>query len=114
MPSSGLVALRDASTAAERDFGDTEVLDIFLNDLTYWSGVPASVWDLKIGGYQVLKKWLAYREHGPDGPSPLLGRSLTIAEARCFTDLVRRLAGFVSIAGSLDDNYQFIRTGALG
>ena len=29
------------------------------------------MWDYTIGGYQVVKKWLSYRE------KPLLGRSLT-------------------------------------
>ena len=28
----------------------------------YWCNVPAAVWRYKLGGYQVLKKWLSYRE----------------------------------------------------
>jgi hypothetical protein len=34
------------------------------------------VWDYTIGGYQVIKKWLSYREH------KLLVRPLTTDEAR--------------------------------
>ena len=26
--------------------------------------MPAAVWQYKLGGYQVLKKWLSYRERG--------------------------------------------------
>ena len=42
-------------------FGDT-TFDIYLNDRAYWRNVPTSVWSYKLGGYQVLKKWLSYRE----------------------------------------------------
>ena len=36
--------------------------DIHLNDRAYWRSVPAAVWTYRLGGYQVLKKWLSYRE----------------------------------------------------
>jgi hypothetical protein len=42
--------------------------DVYLNDAAYWSNVPIRVWEYTIGGYQVIKKWLSYREQ------PLLGR----------------------------------------
>ena len=41
--------------------GET-TFDIYLNDRAYWRNVPADVWNYKLGGYQVLKKWLSYRE----------------------------------------------------
>ena len=44
--------------------------DVYLNDVAYWRCVPARVWTYTIGGYQVMKKWLSYRER------PLLGRDL--------------------------------------
>jgi hypothetical protein len=43
-------------------------LDIHLNATTRWKDVPEAVWNYTLGGYQVLKKWLSYRE------SALLGR----------------------------------------
>lgn len=110
MPSSGLLEARSATTSERAEFNADEVVDVYLNEHTYWAGVPRAVWDLKIGGYQVLKKWLSYREHGPDSPSPLLGRSLTVDEAREFTDIVRRLAGFLALGGVLDTNYALIRS----
>src|SRR5665213_3951875 len=50
--------------------------DIYLNNSACWQNVPEKVWDYTIGGYQVIKKWLSYRELG------LLGRALTPDEAR--------------------------------
>jgi len=44
--------------------------DIYLNDIAYWKNIPDRVWSYTIGGYQVIKKWLSYREQ------ELLGRSL--------------------------------------
>ena len=36
--------------------------DIYLNNSACWQNVPEKVWDYTIGGYQVIKKWLSYRE----------------------------------------------------
>ena len=47
--------------------------DVYLNDVAYWRCVPARVWKYTIGGYQVMKKWLSYRERA------LLGRDLKSA-----------------------------------
>ena len=69
----------------ERDILGEQILDIYLNRKVFWSGVPAAAWDYKIGGFQVLRKWLSYREER------VLQRALTVGEARTFTHLVRRL-----------------------
>jgi hypothetical protein len=67
--------------------------------------VPGTVWDCTIGGYQVIKKWLSYRE------KPLLGRGLTPDEVRYVTEMARRLAALVALQSCLDDNYRdVIRT----
>ena len=73
--------------------------DVFLNDTTCWRNVPEKVWDFTIGGYQVVKKWLSYREHS------LLGRPLTPDEAREVTHTARRLAALLLLAPALDANY---------
>jgi hypothetical protein len=70
-----------------------------LNDAAYYSNVPGAVWEYTIGGYQVVKKWLSYRERG------LLGRGLTMEEARYVQEMIRRIAGLVLLAGRLDENY---------
>jgi hypothetical protein len=77
--------------------------DIYLNESAYWRNVPAKVWGYYIGGYQVIKKWLSYRE------SDLLGRTLTMKEVREVTHMARRLAGIVLMEPALNDNYQAVK-----
>ena len=76
------------------------LLDIYLNDRTCWRNVPLAVWDFTIGGYQVIKKWLSYRER------ELLGRALTPDEVRYVTEMARRLAALLALQPALDDNYR--------
>ena len=91
MPGQGRVVERDY-TAAERDaladavptLGDT-TFDVYLNQRAYWRNIPAAVWKYQLGGYQVLKKWLSYRE------SRVLGRPLRPDEVQYFTDTARRI-----------------------
>ena len=74
--------------------------DVYLNEKACWSNVPANVWEYFIGGYQVIKKWLSYREQG------LLGRALSADEAREVTGMARRLAAIILLQPALDDNYR--------
>ena len=53
---------RTALGDAAATLGDT-TFDIHLNDRAYWRNIPETVWNYKLGGYQVLKKWLSYREN---------------------------------------------------
>ncbi len=71
-----------------KTLGET-TFDIYLNDRAYWRNVPATVWSYKLGGYQVLKKWLSYREHG------ILGRPMKPEEVQHFTDTARRIAAIL-------------------
>ena len=41
--------------------------DVFLNEHAFWRCVPIRVWKYTIGGYQVIKKWLSYRERAAAG-----------------------------------------------
>ncbi|MCX6097405.1 MAG: N-6 DNA methylase [Caldiserica bacterium] len=84
--------------------------DVWLNDLAFWQNVPVNVWNYVIGGYQVIKKWLSYRER------TLLGRDLTIDEARYVTEMVRRLSALILLQPRLDENYHAVAaaTGSLG
>jgi hypothetical protein len=47
----------------------------------------------------VIKKWLSYRE------KELLGRSLTVDEARYVTEMARRIAALMLLGTQLDKNY---------
>ncbi len=77
--------------------------DIYLNGVAYWKNVPAKVWAYTIGGYQVIKKWLSYRERD------LLSRSLTKDEARELTNIARRITAMVLLEPALDANYTTVK-----
>ena len=68
--------------------GET-TFDIYLNARAFWRNIPAQVWTYKLGGYQVLKKWLSYRER------EILGRMLTPEDVQHFTDTARRIGAIV-------------------
>jgi hypothetical protein len=120
MPGKGKMILRDY-IAAERaaieqgasELGMTpelafsrlgeQVCDVYLNGNAYWRGVPLKVWEYTIGGYQVMKKWLSYRER------ELLGRALTLDEVREVTNMARRIAAILLLEPALDKNYQEVK-----
>ena len=81
---------RAALGESAHTLGNT-TFDIHLNDRAYWRNVPSAVWSYKLGGYQVLKKWLSYRERG------VLGRALRPEEVQHFTDTARRIAGILAL-----------------
>ena len=90
-----LTAIREGAQAlgltpeqALEHLGET-TFDIYLNETAYWQNVPEKVWTYYIGGYQVIKKWLSYREQ------KLLGRALTPEETREVMNMARRLAAIV-------------------
>jgi len=77
--------------------------DVYLNDVAYWRCVPARAWKYTIGGYQVMKKWLSYRERA------LLGRDLRPDEARYVTEMARRIAAILLLEPALDANYERVK-----
>ena len=92
MPGQGR-AVERAYTGTERSvLGDSldtlgeTTYDIHLNDHAYWRNVPANVWTYRLGGYQVLKKWLSYRDR------KVLGRALRAEEVQYFSETARRIA----------------------
>ena len=70
---------------------DHTTLDIYLNARAFWRNVPAAVWSYKLGGYQVLKKWLSYRERS------VLDRALIPEEVQHFADTARRVAKILEV-----------------
>ena len=81
---------RTAMGGAVPDLGDT-TFDIHLNADAFWRNVPAAVWSYRLGGYQVLKKWLSYRERA------ILGRPLEPEEVQHFTDTARRIGMMLQV-----------------
>jgi hypothetical protein len=111
MPGKGKAIARQYTTAEMsvispemRKLLGTKTYDIYLNDRAYWQNIPVRVWEYTIGGYQVIKKWLSYREE------KLLGRGLTIAEVQEVSEMTRRITAIILLESDLDDNYQNIKT----
>ena len=104
MPGQGRVVERAYTTDERVALGDAlttlgEItFDIYLNARTFWRNVPAAVWTYKLGGYQVLKKWLSYRD------SSILGRSLLPEEVQHFTDTARRIGAILAATKSSHPN----------
>ena len=105
MPGQGRVVERPFTPEECEAMGDTlpalgaTTFDIHLNDRAYWRSVPAAVWTYRLGGYQVLKKWLSYRERD------ILRRKLKAEEVQYFTDTARRIAAILCLADSADNNF---------
>ena len=97
MPGQGRIVERDYTDDERNALGDAipmlgdTTFDVYLNERAYWRNVPAAVWDYQLGGYQVLKKWLSYRE------SKILDRPLLPEEVQHFTDTARRIAAIIQL-----------------
>ena len=72
-PERGYTAAEREALGAAVDVLGNATVDTFLNDNARWSNVPSAVWNYKLGGYQVLKKWLSYRESKVMGRPPAAG-----------------------------------------
>ncbi|NQT02629.1 MAG: DNA methyltransferase, partial [Planctomycetes bacterium] len=77
--------------------------DIYMNDVAYWSNIPQKVWNYYIGGYQVIKKWLSYRE------KEILGRGLKTEEVHEVMNMARRIAAIILLQPALDENYKKVK-----
>ena len=100
MPGQGRAVERPYRASESTGLGATvpvlgrTTFDIYLNDNAFWRNVPTAVWTYKLGGYQVLKKWLSYRELG------VLERALTPQEVQGFTGIARRIASILRMPSS--------------
>ena len=90
MPGQGRVVERAALGDTVATLGEN-TFDVHLNGSAFWRNVPATVWTYQLGGYQVLKKWLSYRERA------ILKRPLSDKEVQYFTDTARRIAAIVQL-----------------
>ena len=100
MPGQGRAVERAFSDAERAAMGDSPpalgetTIDIYLNGEAFWRNVPAAVWTYRLGGYQVLKKWLSYRERD------ILGRSLRSEEVQHFANTARRIGAILILVSS--------------
>ncbi len=124
MPGLGLVNKRDytpSERAALEQYGKTlgmardtvfallgnRTLDVHLNADVMWVNVPANVWAYTLGGYQVIKKWLSYRE------KEILGRALKADEVAYVSEMIRRIAAVLLLSPALDANYEAAKASAV-
>ncbi|HEX04067.1 MAG TPA: hypothetical protein ENH10_02790 [Bacteroidetes bacterium] len=103
MPGRGRVETRNTVDSGHIESFGGDTLDIYLNDIAYWENVPPTVWSYTIGGYQVIKKWLSYRE------KVMLGRGLKMDEALYVTEMVRRIASLILLQPELNANYEAVK-----
>ena len=100
MPGQGRLVERPYRAAERESPGEVtaalgeSTFDVYLNGRAYWRNVPAAVWEYKLGGYQVLKKWLSYRER------KVLGRDMKPEEVAHFRDTARRIAAILLLTAS--------------
>ena len=116
MPGQGLVRAREyseseagalAAGAAALGLAPSDMLtllgattsDVHLNVDACWANIPANVWSYALGGYQVIKKWLSYREER------VLGRRLKPEEVAYVSAMVRRIAAILLLGPALEENY---------
>ncbi len=100
--SKGAAALGLTQEQALTELGE-HTCDVYLNDRAYWKNIPSKVWDFTIGGYQVVKKWLSYRE------AKLLGRAIAPEEAHYVRDMARRIAAICLLQPQLDASYAAVK-----
>lgn len=61
-------------------------------------------WEYRIGAYQVMKKWLSYREQA------VLGRPVSPDEVREVTNMARRISALLLMNRELDANYEAVKS----
>ena len=90
MPGQGRTIERLCNAAERAALGDAaatlgdSTFDVYLNEPRLLAKRPCNaVWNYKLGGYQVLKKWLSYRASGSV-------RQATPSRKRCSTSQTRR------------------------
>jgi hypothetical protein len=90
----------EEATAAQAALLGATTQDIGLNGASYWKNIPEKVWEVHIGGYQVLKKWLSYRD------GSILQRALTPEEVAHVQATARRLAAILLMGPELDASFR--------
>jgi hypothetical protein len=105
MPGRGKTDLRpyaatEAAAQEQAALLGAQTRDIWMNGASFWKNIPEAVWETHIGGYQVLKKWLSYRDHS------IIARPLTQEEVAHIQATARRLAAILLMGPDLDANYR--------
>lgn len=79
--------------AVERVRYDVANERVYINKTQYFEGVPEEVWEFRVGGYQVLDKWLKDRK----------GRTLSFADTKHYQQVVVTLSETKRIMQEIDE-----------
>jgi hypothetical protein len=66
---------------------------VYINKDQFFEGVPEEVWEFRVGGYQVLDKWLKDRK----------GRTLSSPDVRHYQRIVVALSGTRRLMREIDE-----------
>ena len=104
MPGRGRVQPRpyadaEAGAAGHAPLLGAAMLDVGISEASFWRGIPEQVWECRIGGYQVLTKWLSYRDHS------IIDRPLSAEEVGHVQQAARRIAAVLLLGPALDASY---------
>lgn len=98
-----LAARHDIDSTVLLDLIGDRAVDVHINHESRWTGVPLKVWTYELGGHQVLKKWLSYRE------ADVLGRALRGDEVMHFSRTARRITELLAMGPALDAAHALCR-----
>jgi hypothetical protein len=90
-----------SETETLRTAWGTRTGDLHINDEIFFRNVPSGVWEYELGGYPVIKKWLAYRDNGrrPD-------TALTLDETEHLRGMIQRIAALLALHEELSALYE--------
>ncbi|MFC1729634.1 type ISP restriction/modification enzyme [candidate division KSB1 bacterium] len=84
-------------------FLGNSTFDVYINDQVFWKNIPNKAWEYRIGGYQVIKKWLSYREES------IIHRPLKKEEVREVVNMARRITAIILMEDELNKNYKKVK-----
>jgi predicted helicase len=73
---------------------NSELQRVYINKASYFTDIPSHIWELKIGGYQVLDKWLKDRKNA--------NRKLSIEEINHYQKIVIALTETLRLMQEID------------
>jgi hypothetical protein len=86
---------------------------LFINSNQYFTNVPRTVWEYRIGGYQVLDMWLKERKSKKKRPDQSLWVKDGLDEVTTFCKIVEALRQTIEIQREIDKLYPEIEADVL-
>jgi hypothetical protein len=90
-----------SETETLRTAWGTQTGDLYINGQIFFRNVPSGVWEYELGGYPVIKKWLAYRDNGRRPNT-----ALTLDETEHLRGMIQRIAAILALHEGLSGLYE--------